>query len=350
MNILILISSLNFGGAEKQAVIDANFLADDHNVFFGFYKDGDLKDQVSSKVNLIKIKKSNYIATAIRIAKIIRENDIQVIHASLFAPMILSALATFFTGTKVIWNFHSHEYDLPAKSYFAFNLLSKSRNVKKIVFVNNELIGHFRARGFIFPRSKIELLYNSTDFDQIPKRSGNNCNKIIIGYVGRLVELKRVAYLLELAKYLISKEMRNFEIQIIGDGEEREKLEEYVQIHQLMDYIRFFGFQSIMEKFYSNFDLFISPSGEECLSIALIDTGISGVPAIAFKTGGNDEIIKDQITGYIVTSKEELFEKSALLLQNSELRTRMGEEAANYCKDKFSQENRKRELIRIFVE
>ena len=350
MNILILISSLHIGGAEKQAVIDANLLSDDHDVFLGFYHDGDLKKLVSPKVNVMKIRKTNYIATARRIAKIIRENDIQIIHASLFASMVLSALATLLRPTKVIWNFHSHEYDLPAKSYLAFNIFSKSRNVKRIIFVNNELIGHFKERGFTFPRSKIQVLYNSTDFIHIPERSNKETNKIIIGYVGRLVELKRVSYLLELATDLVSKEIRNFEIQIIGDGNERKNLEQCAQTHQLDGYIRFFGFQSNLEKFYSKFDLFILPSREECLSLALIDAGICGVPSIAFKTGGNDEVIKDQKTGYIVNSKEEMFEKAALLMQDNELREKMREEAANYCKDIFSQEKRKKELISIFTE
>ena len=57
MNVLILISSLSFGGAEKQAVIDANLLSEGHTVFLGTFKDGPLKGQLRSDVKHILIKK-----------------------------------------------------------------------------------------------------------------------------------------------------------------------------------------------------------------------------------------------------------------------------------------------------
>lgn len=346
MNILILISSLDFGGAEKQAVIDANLLAEDNEVYLGYFKEGALINKVNPKVNLLKIEKSGYLKTALRFKKIIKEKDIQIIHSSLFAAMIISSIASLFTKVSVVWHFHSHEFDAETKSNSAFKIASKFPGVKKIFFVNKELIEDYKKRGYKFPISKTDVLYNATDFEIIPVKKTNN-NNIVIGYVGRLVSLKRVEMLIELADYLTKKSITNFEIRIIGDGPDRLDLEALTLKYKLNKYINFLGFRSNIEEIYADFDIFILPSKEECLSIALIDAGIAGIPSIAFEVGGNNEIILNEKTGFIVNSKEELFIKAEMLINGTKMRTEFGNYSKVYCNNLFSKQVRKEKLDMI---
>lgn len=346
MNILILISSLEIGGAEKQAVIDANLLAEDNEIYFGYFKDGSLITQLHPKVKLIKIKKSGYLKTAIRLKQILKEKDIRIIHASLFASMIISSIASLLTKVIVVWHFHSHEYDAETKSNLSFKIISKLPGVKKIFFVNKELIEYFKTRRFNFSANKTEVLYNSTDFAIIPKKKTNNKN-IVIGYVGRLVSLKRVEMLVELADYLTKKTITNFEIRIIGDGPDRTYLEELTLKSKLDNYIKFLGFKTNIEEVYSEFDIFILPSKEECLSIALIDAGTSGIPSIAFDVGGNNEIILHEKTGFIIISKEDLFIKAEMLINDAKMRLEYGNQAKLHCTKLFSKNVRKEKLDMI---
>jgi len=336
LNILLLISSLNFGGAEKQAVVDANLLSHKNKVYLGAFNDGPLNSQVSDDVKVLLIKKRNYIVTAFHLARFTKENNIQVIHASLFAPMNISALSTVFNKVNVIWNFHSHEYNIPFRSRLSFKILSRLKSVKKIIFVSNELRDFFRKSGFNFPDGKVDVVYNSGSFNGTATIRKAESRKIIIGYVGRLVRLKRLDYLIELSSYLLSRKYENFEIRIIGDGDTKEELEKFTNEGGLRDYIKFFGFISDTESFYSEFDIFVNPSGEECLSIALIDAGIAGIASVVFDVGGNKEIVLNERSGFVVKSKEEFFEKVLALCKDSIKRDSFGKEAREYCGEGFS--------------
>lgn len=347
MKLLILISTLEFGGAQKQAVNDANMLCDIHDVHLITFKDGNLKKTLSSKVNYSVIEKSGYLSTSKHIANYIKKNNIQLIHASLFASMIIGVMSTIRTHISIFWSFHSHENDIPIKSIFAFNLFSKCRNLKKILFVNREL-KEFFANKLNLPINKTEVLYNNTEFKpQISIR--NNENIIQIGYVGRIIELKRVHLLLELIEYLNKKGIINFCIQIYGDGDTRKELENYANKNMLNEFVFFHGFKTDLEAVYQSFDIFINPSREECLSIATIDAGIMGKPIIVFDVGGNDEIVIHEKSGFVVHSINELFYYTKYLIENSDKRYQFGKFASKHCEANFKKQIRKEKLINYFT-
>lgn len=348
MNILILVSSLHFGGAERQAIFDAELLLKDHTVYLGAFQVGLLKSEIHPDVQFILIAKKGYIFTAFKLAKIIKDYKIDVIHASLFSSMVISVLATLQLNIPVFWHFHSHEYDIPTRSKLAFQVLACSPSLKKILFVNKELLEYFKRR-FNLPHRKLGILYNCSQFQ--PKCMATKKKSVLtIGFVGRLVELKRVNYIIDLAVHLIENGLPNFEILIIGDGDSRPDLERYARDLHVDRYIKFTGFQSNLEEWYNLFDLFINPSREECLSMALIDAGMSGVPSIAFDVGGNREIIHSGVTGFIVQTKQELYVKCLLLFTNPVLREQMSHAAIAHCDKKFSKQRHLHDLMDIYRE
>jgi glycosyltransferase involved in cell wall biosynthesis len=204
------------------------------------------------------------------------------------------------------------------------------------------------TKRFNFPSYKLDVLYNSSNFFNIKKFSQKKSKKIIIGYIGRFVELKRIKYLIELREFLNNKGLQKWKIELIGDGPDREKLEQFVKKKKLGNHIKFHGFQADLLQFYGSFDIFINPSREECLSIALIDSGINSVPSIAFNTGGNNEIIQENISGFIVRTKKEMFEKTLLLINNFELREKFGRRARKYCMEMFSSQRHLSKLEAIY--
>jgi glycosyltransferase involved in cell wall biosynthesis len=349
LNILFIISSLKHGGAEKQTIIDANLFSEKNNVTLIAFKDGELKSLLNKRVHLIFVDKKGYLNTSKIINKIIKENNIQVINASLFASMIIAVLSAKKNGIPVIWYFHSHEYDLQLKSKIALKYFSKKNCLKKILFVSNELRKTFYDKGFNFPENKQDILYNTYTVSlKNYKKIANSEREVKIGYIGRLVDLKRVDYLIETADYLIKNNIMNFCINIIGDGELKNKLMKYAEKLNILSNINFLGFQTDVEKYYEDFDIFSLPSGEECLSIALIDACIKSVPSVAFNVGGNNEIIVNGETGYLVNSKEEFFEKLRILINDEKMRKEMGANASRYCIEKFNAKKRFNLLENIF--
>jgi phosphatidylinositol alpha 1,6-mannosyltransferase len=117
-----------------------------------------------------------------------------------------------------------------------------------------------------------------------------NKNKLIIGYVGRLAQEKRLLDLMPL------DDNPNFQLVIVGDGPHRKKLE-----RNLPNAI-FLGFKSGEElaKIYASFDLFIHPGPNETFCQSVQEALSSGVPAIVPKTGGPVDLVDHGRTGYSI--------------------------------------------------
>ena len=347
MRIAIFVSALDLGGAQKQAVMDANMLCEDHDIFLLHYEDGPLSQLVDDPVKQVELKKADYLTNARKLARFAKEHKIELIHSSLFAPMIVSALSTFFFKTSVIWHFHSHEYEIPLKSRLAYKYLGRLALIKKILFVNHELKDFFLHR-FGYRESKLEVLFNSSQFPIIETKKHQE-QTLHVGFAGRLVPLKRTPFLVEIAKSWISKGFEDFKFHILGDGPERENLEQLITAAQLQERFVLHGFQPDLNSYYDTFDLFIIPSREECLSLALIDAGMKSIPSLAFDVGGNNEIIVNNQTGFIVDDLSELIEKSFLLAMDKELRAKFGKRAAIHCESTFSESTHLKALTNTYV-
>ncbi|WP_017732661.1 glycosyltransferase family 4 protein [Nafulsella turpanensis] len=347
MNILILVSSLDMGGAQKQAVVDANMLAPSHKITLGMFDSGEtggaLREMLDGRVEVAIFRKTNYISTAVRLARFLREQEVQVVHCHLYAPMLTAGLASLMARVPVIWHFHGHHFEVRK---LPLNLLSLLPTVKKIIFVSSMLSRYFE-KNFWFPKNKMAVVYNSSQSKKQPLLKGKD-EPLRIGFVGRLVGLKRVQYLINLAAWLKERQFMDFEIWVIGDGPERKALEELAGSKEVNEQVKFLGFRTDVENLYNQLDLFILPSEEEALSLALIDAHNCGLPCIAFDVGGNKEIVQDGETGYIVHSETELQQKALELCRNKELRLQLGANAEEYAKI-FSEQNHLQNLLNIYT-
>ena len=115
-------------------------------------------------------------------------------------------------------------------------------------------------------------------------------SKIIVGFVGRLAQEKRVSDLKTL------QNNPNVQLVIVGDGPHRRKLEQ-----QLPGAI-FLGFRSGEElaQIYASFDLFIHPGPNETFCQAVQEALASGIPSIVPRTGGPADLVAHGRTGYVI--------------------------------------------------
>jgi phosphatidylinositol alpha 1,6-mannosyltransferase len=113
---------------------------------------------------------------------------------------------------------------------------------------------------------------------------------VIVGYVGRLANEKRIS---DLA--ILDSDPR-IQLVIVGDGPAREKLQK-----ELPDAI-FTGFKSGEElaAAYASMDLFIHPGPNETFCQAVQEALSSGTPCIVPLTGGPADLVTNGTTGYII--------------------------------------------------
>lgn len=92
---------------------------------------------------------------------------------------------------------------------------------------------------------------------------------------------------------------------LVGDGEERERLESAAEKLGLSDRVHLAGFRSNVAEFLDAFDMFIMPSLHEGLCTSLLDALSRDVPIIGSRVGGIPEIIEEGVTGLLAPVGDE---------------------------------------------
>lgn len=118
----------------------------------------------------------------------------------------------------------------------------------------------------------------------------NLYDKFIIGSIGRLDYQKNYEFLIKIFPEIL-KINQNTICLIIGDGPEKQKLENLICKLNLQEKIFLLGEIKDASVYLKGFDLFILPSRYEGLPITLIETLFAKIPALATNVGGNKEII-----------------------------------------------------------
>jgi len=174
-------------------------------------------------------------------------------------------------------------------------------------------------------------------------------------FVGRLVKRKGVEYLLRAIKHLETR--IPVELMIVGDGPERKNLE--MQVHDLnLRNVTFYGFipQTRLKSFYQRASIFVlpaitDPTGDtEGLGVVQLEAMSCGVPVIASRVGGIPDIITDGKTGLLVEEKnsKQLAETIEALLKDSELRSRLVNNASRVIKTEFSWDRIAKRILREY--
>lgn len=349
MNILILIYSLEIGGAEKQAVIDANMLAEKNNqVTIAFSKNGSWSELLNTKIRRIKLFTSNQILVQFHLFHLLLKNRFDVIHAHMFWAEKVVALPGFLTHHKLIYNEHGlglwrkwyHRKIMKYTSLFAQKVICSCKLNEQIRFDTENI-----------SKEKLITVHNSITTQNDIIRRKENGGVFTIGYCGRFHEVKRLHIFIELAIYCRINHLKVLFL-LIGGGDEFEKINKLVIENDLSKYFEFAGYASSPIIEYKSMNIFVLPSKVEAFSIALLEAGSFGLPLLAFDVGGNSEIVKDNITGFLIDNNntEEMFNKINLLYSNNILLNKLSLSTKNYIEKYFSHEIRMEKLEKIYVE
>lgn len=158
-------------------------------------------------------------------------------------------------------------------------------------------------------------------------------------FVGRLIWAKGVQDLITAVSMLNEQERARVKVQIIGEGLYRNKLEEQVLKLHLTPQFAFLGAHpaSAIPALLARADIFVNPSYSEGLPRSVLEAGAAGKAVIATDVGGTEEIIEDGVSGILLPPKSPEALRGALtrLLDDEELRKRMGNAAKNYVRSNF---------------
>lgn len=164
-------------------------------------------------------------------------------------------------------------------------------------------------------------------------KQGLKINKKMVLTNARLLPQKGIGYLIEAMQYV-----NNAELVVFGRGPLKSQLETYAKklgakAHFITEKIP----DDNLVELYAASDCFVLPSLYEPCSVALIEAMSCGKPIVATDVGGNPDLIKDNVNGFIVKSRDamSLAKKINLILNDKTLSRR------------FSKNNRAEVLKRL---
>lgn len=171
-------------------------------------------------------------------------------------------------------------------------------------------------------------------------------DKPTVCFVGIIISRKNVDLALR-AWREVRRQQIDVQLVLVGPLPERsdagawryyEELLEYVEREGLKDSVIFTGFQPAVASYLRASDIFLFPSKQEGMPNALLEAMASGLPSVASKISGTEDLIEQGSNGYMFPLEDEpAFARALLeLLRDPELTRRVGEQARRFVERSYS--------------
>jgi len=253
MNVLIVSENFLDGGLETQINSTVQSLKEKINFFFAFRK-------YKEKWNFQNVYTDFYFSNSSTISQfchdvdklvqIIKENNIDVIHAHPFYSLFPAVFAAKICKKLIVYTYHgigSYNFTYGINDTLLFNMLL-DYEIKKIFCVS--LNGTQILENIVLEKSKMVFLPNSIDTEKFtPTKTSNNKSWALISRLDddKINEIKKLITILN--------EIDIQELHIFGDGSKKEFLQEFIQEKNLTNKIFFEGHcDNLHEKLSNNFN------------------------------------------------------------------------------------------------
>jgi len=250
-------------------------------------------------INVIKDLRAIY-----EIYKLIKKINPDVVHLNSSKVSIVGSIAARFSGVPhIIYTAHGWVFNEPnskLKNLFYYLSEKITAHLKDDIICVSEFDKQVAERRKITPKHKLIAILNGVDLKKLhfyDKDTARDLlsqkiklelslNQPIIGTIGNLYKTKGHAYLIDAAVKL-----PNYLFIILGEGPEREHLENLIKKHRLSD--RFIMPGSIKNgyQYLKAFDIFVLPSVKEGLPYTILEAIAAAMPIVATNVGGIPEIL-----------------------------------------------------------
>ncbi len=351
-DILHVIARMNVGGTSRY--IDSLIKGMPGSILATGYVQGvEIEDKSTLIINPVriphlgrKISFVNDLCAYFELRSVVRHYRPKIIHTHTFKAGLLGRLIK--GQHKHVHTFHGHLLDDNEISRFEKKVLVfcekiLAKRTDLFISIGSRVGAELRSAGIgqenkwasIPPGLEIQKLLDK----KVARKSfGLQSDKLIFGWLGRLISVKDPLLLIKLAE-----KFPEIDFAIGGGGElfEKVKFKKSANVYLL-------GWVDA-SPFWSAIDIAISTSESEGMPIALIEAQIAGIPVIATNVGSTSEVIQDGVTG-ILTSREEQAIVDAIqkLSENKELRNDMAENAKARATKLFSIERMVASHIEVY--
>jgi glycosyltransferase involved in cell wall biosynthesis len=352
LNILYLITKSNPGGAQKY-IYDLAVAAKNsgHNVTVACGGRGDLVIQLrEAGIEVFEIKNFTRDISLIKdigsvweITKIIHRIKPDILHTtSSKAGGIGALVGRIMLVPKVVFTSHGLTADEVWRPKWQRLLISFTTWLTLVLAHQTIMIStdtYERAKKMPLLKNKIALVKNGVSpipfldkklareqLYSLPKKA------VWIGGMGELHPNKNWSAAILAMKNLPTEA----HLLIIGEGEERARLEQLITQENLTERVHLLGYL-LGAQYLRAFDIFILPSKKEGLPYVLIEAGQACLPVVASDLPGNQDIIETGETGFLVQPTPQLLSATlSMLVRDEGMRRRLGHNLSEQVARDFS--------------
>jgi len=314
-----------------------------------------LADQYGIKTFYIKTMSRNLnllkdICSVISISKVIKQIKPDFVFTHNAKAGVVGRIASFIRGVPVIIHtYHGNNFD----GYFSRFMSNFSIIIERVLATistcliaiskqqYDELL-HYR----IASCKKIKMIplgfdlsvlkYRQSDFGKFREEYGITPETKIFGLVGRLASIKNPMLFLSVARDVLS--MRNNVLFfIVGDGELREEIVNWINQSKLQDKIILTGFIKDLRPLYADLDMLLITSIREGTPVSIIEAMLNGKIVLSTRVGGVENLIDNELNGFYFDrdDKNAFVNKICSILDNPGLHSELGDNACKKITDVY---------------
>lgn len=311
IKIVFIIDGLEFGGTQRQLLylvesIDRTKF--DVSLIYFTDEENFLPDLTNTGIRIVKIKKKNKIdfSLILKIRRVVKELETDILVTYLITADIWGRLAGFTVkGLKTI-SCKRNQNNLglvktklmSLMDRYSDSIIANCYDVKKHVCISERL-----------DESRVDIIHNGYDIaavrktDQLsPDIDIDIDNHILVGTVGRLVDVKDHEFFIKIADNLIKRD-KNVVFVIVGGGPNYQMLSSLIKSLGHEDRIKLLGARSDALRLVKAFDLYISTSKREGFSNSVMEAMILGKALWTTNVGAAKDIIQHGVNGYLIDKK-----------------------------------------------
>jgi glycosyltransferase involved in cell wall biosynthesis len=346
LSVLHVVDSLEFGGLERVAV-DLALAQQARGYAVKFFSiattQGLASELQRAGIEVVQGHKQGTFDTRVLrgIRGTAKAHAANIVHAHNFVPNYYAATALLglWNAPTLVGTCHDMGKRLEQRHLRAMYKASLLRT-RRVAMVGKQVHDRFVGQGYV-PASRAQTVLNGVPIRDLADKPalrakaratlGLAADDLVIGAVGRLVELKNHALLLRILPALVTR-LPNLKLALIGGGPLDAQLKALCAQLGMQAHTVFAGQRTDVNQLLHALDIFAMPSLTEGLSIALLEAAAAQLPIIATAVGGNVEIVQPGSTGLLVPPADDHATLTALqtLLADAALRQRLAVAARDW--------------------
>ena len=227
-----------------------------------------------------------------QMVQLFRRGQFDVVHTHNTYPHLYASIAARLAGVPVVVNTrHGQRAGHGWKSRTQFRWASHL--VDRIIAVSDDA-AHLCVDADGVKSRKVIRIWNGIDIDDF-QFTGPITAPVAIS-VARLSAEKDFPSLLK-AIAIAVRSVPDLKLKLVGDGPERQKLEQLTDELALREHVQFLGERKDVPELLSQAGFFVTASLTEGISLTLLEAMAVGLPVVATSVGGNSEIVDPPHTG-----------------------------------------------------